>query len=79
MAPMSTALGLERFSALRQLDMQSVCDEDAAHGALVLTTMRERARMPLLSLKPAAVRQLAALSGSLQKLRLGFIENAKVE
>ena len=79
MGPISTELGLERFGALRQLDMLSVCDEDAVHSALLSPGARRQALHPRITLWPAAVEQLAKLSGSLQKLRLAFVEDTQVD
>ncbi len=76
LAPMSIGCGLERFSALRHLDMQSVCGDGPLqfevhsihHGRLNLKLRR-------LALQPAAVKQLATLAGTLQTLRLVYHED----
>lgn len=79
MAPISTGLGLERFGALRHIDMESVCDDDVLHSALVSPEVRRQAMYPRIALQPAAVKQLAALSGTLQTLRLAIVEDTQVQ
>ena len=76
--PMSTGLGLERFKALRHLDMQSVCGEAPVLFEVPTYERRQEWRLSRLALPPAAVRQLTALSGSLQTLRLAYDEGGKV-
>ena len=73
--PTSTGLGLERFGALRHLDMQSVCGEAPLHFYLETQADKLIDKLHHLALQPAAVRQLAALSGTLQTLCLMYHED----
>ena len=66
---MSTSYGLERTGALSHLDMQSVCGNAGIHGKGL------ESQLTRLALQPAAVAKLAALSGTLQTLRLAYYED----
>ena len=76
LAPITISYGLERFGALCHLDMQSACGEDTLHiDGDPAFDRRLDLKLKHLALQPAAVKELAALAGTLQTLRLVYIED----
>ncbi len=69
LAPTSVGYGLERFGALSHLDMQSL------GGKTWPWNEGLESQLTRLALRPAAVAKLAALSDTLQTLRLAYYED----
>ena len=72
--PTFTGLGLERFGALRHLDLQSVCGGAPVQLTPVFNGALE-AELCRLALQPPAVEELANLAGTLETLRLVYCED----
>ena len=69
----TSMLGLERFGALRLLDMQPV--RSKARASFQVTTFHVEEQRMRLAMQPAALKELTALSGNLQTLRLVYYED----
>ena len=76
LAPASLDMGLERFGALCHLDLQSVCGTPVYFEVPSFRPWQDPYRSRC-TFPRSAVRHLAALSGSLQTLRLQYDEGVR--